>query len=92
MSILDVIAADPNVAPTLRRAIAPSPINPERVAYELALRRHDWSHEFSDDGDAYRRGRAELQALREMQPRVDPKFALWNSLCPAQCRDGQAYC
>lgn len=73
------------------RAYAESQICPQRADYEVALRKHDWSHEFSDDFDAYRKGRQELQALRKQQARIDPLFVIWNSIAPPQCRGGRSY-
>lgn len=63
----------------------------ERCSYETALRKHDWSHEFSDDGNVYRRGRAELAALREQQARIDRDWRIWNSIAPTQCANGRSY-
>lgn len=89
MNILAALAADPNVSPAFRAAI--SPICPERATYKVALRKHDWSHEFSDDGNAYRKGKAELVALREQQQRIDRDWKIWNSIAPAQCANGGSY-
>lgn len=91
MDILAALANDPSVAPAFQAAIKPHNIPDERLQYEQALRRHDWSHEFSDDGLVARAGRDELRALREMQRRLDPGFALWNVWCHPACRDGRAY-
>lgn len=82
-AILDLIAADPNIDPALRAAIAPTPICPERAAYEVALRRMDWHFEFADDGEVYRRGRDALAKLREQQRRIDPQGRVWLSIAPA---------
>lgn len=91
MDILSAIAADPNVGSDFRAAIKPHQIPEERLAYEQALRRHDWSHEFSDEYEYARRGRAELAALREMQRRLDPGFDIWNVWCHPSCRNGRGY-
>lgn len=57
--------------------------NEERLAeYRRALARMDWEFEFADDGVAYRRGRAALQALYEMQSDLDQDGAIWRSLAP----------
>lgn len=58
----------------------------ERLAYIEALKRHDWTHEYSDDGRAYEAGRDSLRALKRMQPVVDPDGALWNAAAPAEFR------
>lgn len=55
---------------------------PTLAQYEAALRRMDWQFEFSDDGEVYRRGRAELQCLRTMQAELDPTGAVWRSIAP----------
>lgn len=72
-------------------SIQPYNIPEERRQYEAALRRHDWSHEFSDDYLVVRAGREELHALREMQRRLDPEFSLWNVWCHPACRNGRNY-
>ncbi len=56
--------------------------NAAREQYLATLREHDWSHEFSDDGIQYRRGRDSLAALRAAQPLVDPHFSDWNEHAP----------
>jgi hypothetical protein len=58
----------------------------QRAAYVTLLQQHDWSHEFSDDGDVYKRGRAQLQELRLLQRDLDPDGALWNAHAPAAYR------
>lgn len=63
----------------------------QRAAYVKALQRHDWSHEFSDDGAVARRGRESLAQLRMVQRELDPEFFIWNTYAPAQCRDGAVY-
>lgn len=73
------------------RAAAALPVSAERAGYIAALHTHDWAHEFSDDGNVYRRGRAELKALREQQQRIDRDWRIWNSLAPKQCVNGTSY-
>jgi hypothetical protein len=51
--------------------------------YQAALKRHDWSYEYSDDGQAYRKGRDEREALSAAQPILDPDFSIWNSFAPS---------
>jgi hypothetical protein len=64
---------------------------PEHAGYVSALKAHDWSHEFSDDGRVYRRGRDELEQLRATQQRIDRNFQVWNQHCDPQCMNGRAY-
>jgi hypothetical protein len=73
------------------QSFADAPKIVARVDYEVALRKHDWAHEFSDDGNVYRRGREQLKALREQQASIDPDWRIWNSIAPPQCRDGHSY-
>jgi len=54
--------------------------------YTQALRSADWWHEFSDDYSVWQRGRAELQALRDAQPRLDPSYQIWNTFAPEPLR------
>jgi hypothetical protein len=82
-AILAALAADPNLSPAFAAAIRPFPVAPERLAYEQALRRFDWSFEFSDDGAVVRRGRAALAELREQQQRLDPRGAIWRAVAPS---------
>lgn len=56
----------------------------ERDAYINLLRSHDWTHEFSDDGRAYTKGREQLARLRELQPVVDADGVLWRAHAPQQ--------
>lgn len=57
--------------------------NEERLAdYRRALARMDWEFEFADDGQAYRKGRAALESLYDMQSEVDQDGAIWRSLAP----------
>lgn len=51
--------------------------------YERKLAHHDWYFDYSDDGDAWRRGRDSLSSLRFAQPKFDPDFEIWNKYAPA---------
>lgn len=51
-------------------------------SYRAALASMDWHHEQSDDPAAHRAARLHLQALRNMQPDVDPDGAIWLSIAP----------
>lgn len=62
-----------------------------RAEYVAKLARHDWSHEFSDDGEVARRGRAQLRELRAMQQDIDRDFTLWDRHCHPACKGGRAY-
>ena len=57
-----------------------------KEAYTQALRNADWWHEFSDDQQVWAAGRAELQALRDAQPRLDPGYQIWNTHAPEPLR------
>ena len=70
--------------------IAPPAESPRVAHYRLALRAHDWRHEFAE-GDARTRGRRELEALRSEQQAVDPDFRIWNACCHPWCTNGAAY-
>lgn len=58
----------------------------KRNEYLKALRAQDWSFEFSDDGRAYRAGRASLESLRALQAEIDPEGEVWNTVAPAAYR------
>ena len=59
-------------------------LNEERLTdYRRALDRMDWEFEFADDGQVYRRGRAALEALYDMQADVDQDGAIWRSVAPS---------
>lgn len=62
--------------------ITAQPEQIKRAGYIAALRCHDWSFEFSDDGMVYRAGLASLKALRAMQAEIDPDGAIWNREAP----------
>lgn len=61
-------------------------LHSKRAEYMVALKRHDWSYEFSDDYSAYRAGNAQRFSLKESQPIVDPMFDLWNAAAPVDYR------
>ena len=50
--------------------------------YEADLRHHDWSYEYSDDFEVYRRGRRELVLIKRKQIKLDPDAKIWNSIAP----------
>lgn len=66
---------------------AAQPLMLARAEYLTALRTLDWQHEFSDDERAYRRGRQQMQRIRELQPLVDPDTALFNAYRPGRHGD-----
>jgi hypothetical protein len=49
--------------------------------YKQALKSHDWTFEWSDDHNVWKRGTAQRQALRAAQLAIDPNAKIWNSLC-----------
>lgn len=52
-------------------------------AYREALASMDWGFEQSDDGESRRRGARTLEALRGLQPTIDPDGAIWRAAAPA---------
>ena len=54
--------------------------------YTQILRNADWWHEYSDDQQVWRKGRVELQDLRDAQPRLDPGHRIWNAFAPEPLR------
>lgn len=59
-----------------------------QVAFARALKSHDWSHEWSDDGAKYMRGRQQRKELEAMRVEIDPDYAVWNQHCPERYRNG----
>lgn len=57
----------------------------QMAAYVTLLKQHDWSYSYSDDGRAYRQGRAEREALDSLRREIDPQGAVWNQHAPAEC-------
>ena len=45
-------------------------MNPELIALDRLLARHDWFYEYSDDHSVWRRGQAQLDAINEEQRRL----------------------
>ena len=45
-------------------------MNPELIALDRLLARHDWFYEYSDDHSGWRRGQAQLDAINEEQRRL----------------------
>jgi hypothetical protein len=54
--------------------------------YRAALARHDWWHAYSDDHQVWKRGCAELDALRVMREALDPDFQIWNEHAPDEMK------
>ena len=49
-------------------------------AFDRQCAAHDWTHEYSDDGSVYRRGRAEREALlaaAKQSPELQPIYDAW---------------
>lgn len=57
--------------------------------YVDALKKHDWSFEYSDCGRTYRKGYESRARILEMQRRLDPEFRIWNLNCPERYRSGR---
>lgn len=51
-------------------------------AYRAALASMDWHYRQADDMSAYRAAEVHLEALRNMQPDLDPDGAIWLSVAP----------
>lgn len=66
----------PILAAVLQQA-AELPVQVRRAEYISRLIRMDWAFEYAE-GDAYRRGRDELIALRQLQIELDPTASHWN--------------
>ena len=45
-------------------------MNPELIALDRLLARHDWFYEYSDDHSVWRRGQAQMDAINEEQRRL----------------------
>lgn len=73
-----------NVRPIFSGILAGQPDQLRRAQYASRLIRMDWEFDRSDDGRAYRAGRDELQALRELQAELDPDAEIWNRHAPLQ--------
>ena len=52
------------------------------VDYIAALKHHDWTFEYSDDGFMWRRGHDQLKALQAYASLADKDFSIWNANCP----------
>lgn len=72
---------DPEVVSALNALL-----HAKRAEYMIALKRHDWSFQYSDDHTAWRNGNAKRFELNELQPLVDPLFDLWNAAAPVDYR------
>ncbi len=46
--------------------------------YEAALKKHDWTYDYSDDHSVWKRGQAEQKRLEALQSRIDPTKEIWN--------------
>lgn len=75
----------PTIAAALRPHLRSADIT-KRAHYVAALRAHDWAYQWADDGNVYRRGSAERQALRATAAEIDPDREIWNMHCPAAHR------
>jgi len=45
-------------------------MNPELIALDRLLAKHDWTHEYSDDHSAWKRGRQERDAINAEKHRL----------------------
>lgn len=51
--------------------------------YRRLLGIADWYHEHADNHDAWKAGRAQFDALYELQELLDPMGEIWRSVAPA---------
>lgn len=49
--------------------------------YKQALKDHDWTFEWSDDHNVWKRGVAQRQQLKAAQKELDQNAEIWNTLC-----------
>lgn len=74
-----------NMHPAMIQALqgfAPPAESAEMAEYRKKLRQFDWSFEFSDDGEVYRRGRKALDELLALQAVLDPDGSIWIAMAP----------
>jgi hypothetical protein len=64
--------------------VQPEPV--EMQNYRVALKCHDWEHEFSDDHSVWAKGNASLQRIKTMASYLDPDFKIWNAVAPESHR------
>lgn len=57
--------------------------------YMRALKEHDWTFEWSEDQNIWRRGIEQRQQLRAAQHALDQDCVIWNSLCPVEYKLGE---
>lgn len=50
--------------------------------YLKALQAHDWSYDFSDDHETWKRGFNSKQALLNEAKEIDKDFLIWDSIAP----------
>ena len=57
--------------------------------FEEMVRRHDLTHMYSDDGDVWRRGNANLQEIREAAQRLPREDVerIWNTIVDSKLID-----
>lgn len=70
-------------------SIQAQPAQLRLAAYVAALRRHDWSFEYSDDMRAIRAGRDSLKHLVAERAAIDADGAIWNSVAPEGFKVGE---
>lgn len=60
----------------------------ELTAYKNRLAQQDWTWDTTEDPIVRRQGFMNMKALHVMQPRVDPDFAVWNTVAPPEHHNG----
>lgn len=56
----------------------------DMAEYVSLLSRHDWFYQYSDDHQAWNKGRESAARLTGLRRQLDPNYAIWNSKCPAE--------
>ncbi len=54
------------------------------AGYRTALRSQDWGYQQADDYSAYTRGHDNFAQLQASQPVIDPTYAIWHEIAPAE--------
>ena len=57
--------------------------NAAQERYLHLLKNHDWTFEYTEDHEVWRRGRAAQLELERLRVQLDPKFVLWNTHAPS---------
>ena len=58
--------------------------------YRAALKAHDWYYPYADNYGAFVKGKESADRLEMMRKQLDPDYAIWNELAPADFRRTKA--